>query len=105
VAIGRLASRLKGLREKAGLSLSDLEQRTGLDREALSMLEAGQTTNPSLYSLWRYALGLGQWGDFVALDLAQLFYETLQATRQAEAASAQQARAPDAGLPLLASGV
>lgn len=85
VATGRLAARLRSLREKAGLSLSDLEERTGIDRATLSKLEGGHTPNPTLYTLWRYALGLGSWGDFVGLDLADLFRETLQAVRDAEA--------------------
>jgi ribosome-binding protein aMBF1 (putative translation factor) len=50
---------LRGEREARGLSLSDLAERTGIDKAALSRLENGQQVNPTLQTLSRYARALG----------------------------------------------
>ncbi len=44
-----------------GLSLTDLSERTGLTRAAISRLENGWNLNPTLETLFRYteALGVG----------------------------------------------
>jgi predicted transcriptional regulator len=51
---------LKKHREAAGISLSLLAERTGIDRAALSRLETGAHDNPTIHTLQRYAFGLGK---------------------------------------------
>jgi DNA-binding XRE family transcriptional regulator len=51
---------LKAAREEKGLSLSDLTERTGMDRSALSKLETGQRPNPTVETLVRYAEAVGK---------------------------------------------
>ena len=51
---------LKDAREAKGLSLSDVEELTGMDRSALSKLETGQRANPTVETLARYAEAVGK---------------------------------------------
>src|SRR5947209_4624636 len=51
---------LKKAREEAGLSLADLAERTGIDKGALSRIETGQHSNPTVSTLCRYAHALGK---------------------------------------------
>jgi DNA-binding XRE family transcriptional regulator len=51
---------LKAERERQGLSLTDIEQRTGITRSALSRLENGLSNNPTVTTLNRYAEALGK---------------------------------------------
>jgi transcriptional regulator with XRE-family HTH domain len=53
--------RLRGVRERLGLSLTDLSERTGLTRASISRLENGWNLNSTLETLYRYteALGVG----------------------------------------------
>src|SRR5438309_11955642 len=51
---------LKQVREEAGLSLADVSRRCGVDKAALSRLENGHNSNPTLDTLWRYAAALGR---------------------------------------------
>lgn len=51
---------LKAERERQGLSLADMRERTGIDRAALSRLESGQHPNPTIATLMRYARALGK---------------------------------------------
>jgi transcriptional regulator with XRE-family HTH domain len=51
---------LKPIREKQGLSISDMEERTGMDRAMISRLENGQVDNPTIATISRYAKALGQ---------------------------------------------
>jgi DNA-binding XRE family transcriptional regulator len=51
---------LQKARRNAGLSLSQVAARSGLDKATLSRLEAGQHVNPTLDTLSRYALALGR---------------------------------------------
>ena len=51
---------LKALREQQGLSISDMEKRTGMDRAMISRLENGQIDNPTLATVSRYAKALGK---------------------------------------------
>jgi DNA-binding XRE family transcriptional regulator len=51
---------LKAERERQGLSLSDVEQHTGITRSALSRLENGLSNNPTIATLNRYAEALGK---------------------------------------------
>ena len=51
---------LKKARLDAGLSLSQVAARGGLDKGTLSRLEAGQHINPTIDTLSRYAFVLGR---------------------------------------------
>lgn len=51
---------LKAERQAQGLSLSDVEQRTGIGRSALSRLENETEPNPTVVTLTRYAEALGK---------------------------------------------
>lgn len=51
---------LKALREKQSLSISDLAERTGMDRAMISRLENGLIDNPTLATVTRYAKALGK---------------------------------------------
>src|SRR5437899_4677974 len=51
---------LKVLREQQGLSISDMADRTGMDRAMISRLENGQLGNPTLATVGRYAQALGK---------------------------------------------
>jgi predicted transcriptional regulator len=51
---------LKALREQQGLSITDMEKRTGMDRAMISRLENGQIDNPTLATVSRYAKALGK---------------------------------------------
>ena len=51
--------RLRAERERLGLSLADVEQRSGLRRSVLSRLENDNTSNPTLLTLQRYATAIG----------------------------------------------
>src|ERR1700736_4139899 len=55
-----LVKQLKAAREAKGLTLSDLTERTGMDRSALSKLETGQRSNPTIGTLIRYAEAVGK---------------------------------------------
>ncbi len=59
IELRSLAVRLRELRERMGLSLTDLSERTGLTRAAISRLENGWNLNPTLETLYRYAEALG----------------------------------------------
>lgn len=50
---------LRAERERLGLSLADVESRSGLKRSALSRLENDPTANPTLLTLQRYASAVG----------------------------------------------
>ena len=53
---------LRSVKDKEGLSLADLQTRTGIDRAQLSRLLSGESSmiNPSLSTLLRIASGLGR---------------------------------------------
>jgi len=55
-----LLPQLKSAREASGLSLTDMTERTGMDRSALSRLETGQRPNPTIETLVRYAEAVGK---------------------------------------------
>jgi ribosome-binding protein aMBF1 (putative translation factor) len=52
--------RLRPLREAAGLSLSEMAARTGMDRAAIQKLESGVHTNPTIATINRYLHALGK---------------------------------------------
>jgi len=54
-----LKVRLRELRQEMGLSLTDLSERTGLTRAAISRLETGWNLNPTLETLFRCTEALG----------------------------------------------
>lgn len=59
-------AKLKSERQRQGLTLSDVSDRSGLDVGLLSRLENGKVVNPTLATLWRYADALGR---TVTLDI------------------------------------
>jgi transcriptional regulator with XRE-family HTH domain len=61
---------LRRERERQGLSLTDMSERTGLDRATLSKLETGKLANPTLATLRRYAQALGKRLSWSLKDLA-----------------------------------
>lgn len=56
----RLILAMRQERERLGLSLSDVADRAGIDKAALSRLENGQQLNPTVNTLSRYAHALGK---------------------------------------------
>lgn len=54
-----VVARLKAAREKAGISLNELETRTGIRKSVLSRLENSKAPNPTLATLQRYATAIG----------------------------------------------
>ena len=57
-----LLSALRALRkerESRGLSLAMIAERSGIDKAALSRLENGLQTNPTMDTLYRYASAIG----------------------------------------------
>ena len=57
--IAGLAAAFKIERERAGLSLTDLQEKTGIDRATLSRIENGKVPNPTYSTLAAYAQALG----------------------------------------------
>lgn len=53
-----MGSRILHLREKAGLSLSELEAESGVPKATISKIENGHR-NPRIETLYRIAKGLG----------------------------------------------
>jgi ribosome-binding protein aMBF1 (putative translation factor) len=51
---------LRSERERQGLSLTDMSERTGIDRATISKLETGKVANPTLATLRTYANALGK---------------------------------------------
>jgi len=59
---------LKAERERQDVTLADMQERTGIDRAALSRLESGQHPNPTIATLMRYARGLGKTIDVIVKE-------------------------------------
>ncbi len=57
--VTRTIAALKSERERLGLSLADVEARSGLKPSALSRLENDPDANPTILTLQRYAAALG----------------------------------------------
>jgi DNA-binding XRE family transcriptional regulator len=51
---------LRQERERQGLSLTDMAERTGIDRATISKLETGKLANPTIGTLNTYARALGR---------------------------------------------
>ena len=65
VSFRRFIMSLRRERERLGLSLADVAERAKIDKGALSRLENGQQTNPTVNTLARYAQAIGKnltWG-------------------------------------------
>ncbi len=54
-----IMTELRAARESAGISLRELEERTGISRGNLSRLETGES-NPTVSTLRRYAEAIGK---------------------------------------------
>ena len=52
-------ARLKAERQRRGMTLADVSERSGLDVGMLSRLENGKVENPTLSTLGRYARAVG----------------------------------------------
>ena len=63
-----IVRRLRDAREAAGVSLSELESRTGILKSALSRLENSKAPNPTLATLQKYANAIGMQIDFVIAE-------------------------------------
>lgn len=61
---------LRAERERLGLSLTDLQERTRIDRATISKLERGELPNPTLGTLRTYAAALGKRLAWSLTDLA-----------------------------------
>ena len=60
IAIQHTMAVLKSERVKKGLSLSDMKERTGIERSTLSRLENNAAANPTINTLTRYADAVGK---------------------------------------------
>ena len=60
VEIQHITALLKAERMKQGLSLSDLNERTDIDRSTLSKLESNADANPTISTLVHYAEAMGK---------------------------------------------
>ncbi len=58
--IQRALQALKRERERSGLSIGDVAERSGLDRAVVSRLENGKQDNPTVATLMRYAAAVGK---------------------------------------------
>ncbi|OAI38733.1 hypothetical protein AYO40_06445 [Planctomycetaceae bacterium SCGC AG-212-D15] len=56
----QILAQLRMLREEAGLSLTAVAERSGIDKSALSRLENGHQPNPTFDTIVRYAAALGK---------------------------------------------
>jgi len=56
----QVMSQLKSARESKGLSLNAVSEVVGMDRSALSKLENGRRSNPTVETLVRYANAVGK---------------------------------------------
>jgi transcriptional regulator with XRE-family HTH domain len=60
IFLHQVMASLKKERERQGLTLADLSDRTGVDQAALSKLETGSHGNPTMETLYRIALARGK---------------------------------------------
>jgi ribosome-binding protein aMBF1 (putative translation factor) len=58
--VQRALQALKRERERGGLSIGDVAERSGLDRAVVSRLENGKQDNPTVVTLMRYAAAIGK---------------------------------------------
>ena len=60
IALQHTMAVLKTERVKKGLSLTDIKERTGIERSTLSRLENNAAANPTINTLSRYADAVGK---------------------------------------------
>jgi DNA-binding XRE family transcriptional regulator len=60
LTLAALLHEMRKIREEAGLSLTDVAERSGIDKGALSRLETGKQLNPTVDTLVRYATAVGK---------------------------------------------
>ncbi len=60
IALEHTMAVLKAERLKQGLSLTEMKERTGMERSALSRLENNVAANPTVNTLTRYAAAVGK---------------------------------------------
>ena len=60
ILLKQVLKALKEERERRGISLADLNERTGIDRGSLSKLENDDDPNVTMNTLIRYAEGMGK---------------------------------------------
>jgi DNA-binding Xre family transcriptional regulator len=70
VQVQRLASQLAAARQAAGLSLTELSERTGMTRQAISRIESGENRNPTFSTIIRLAEALNKQCVIDLLDVA-----------------------------------
>lgn len=58
-ATRKVIADLKAERSRQGISLADVMNRSGINREAISKLENSETPNPTVRTLVRYAAAVG----------------------------------------------
>jgi predicted transcriptional regulator len=58
--LDRIFAELKRVRDEKGLSLSDVQDLTDIDRSVISKLETGKRTNFTVDTVLRYAEALGK---------------------------------------------
>ena len=58
--LAKVFAELKKVREAKGLSLTDMQEATGIDKASLSKLETGQRANFTLETVLRYADAVGK---------------------------------------------
>ncbi len=58
--VQHIAALLRDAREAAGLSLTELAERTGITRQAISRIETGENRNPTLSTIVRLAEALNK---------------------------------------------
>src|SRR5438105_1456017 len=58
--VQRALQALKRERERCGLTIGDVAERSGLDRAVVSRLENGKQDNPTIATLMRYAAAVGK---------------------------------------------
>jgi ribosome-binding protein aMBF1 (putative translation factor) len=68
-ALVRALAALRAERERQGLSLTDMAERTGIDRATISKLETGKVANPTVGSLRTLAQALGKRLEWTLADL------------------------------------
>jgi DNA-binding XRE family transcriptional regulator len=60
IALSKFIGGLRQRREQCGLSLTDVANRSGIDKSSLSRLENGFYPNPTVNTLARYARAIGK---------------------------------------------
>ena len=68
--LAKIFSELRRVREQQGMSLTELQDKTGIDRASLSKLETGQRANFTLETVVRYAEAVGKHVQFVLSEKA-----------------------------------